>query len=177
MEPTIASTLGRIQMDGLEGHLKSLTQRQELTRRAFAVTSLATGFTMAAGPLNAQSIITTDTQGLTAGEVQIPVSDGQMPAYRAKPATGTRFATVLVCQEVFGVHEYIKDVCRRLAKLGYQAVAPELYARQGNVAGLTDMQAVMAIVARVPDAPVMSDFDATARWAATDGGDPQRLGI
>lgn len=164
-------------MDGLDEHVKSLTQRQELTRRAFAVTSLATGFTMAAGPLNAQSIITTDAQGLTAGEVQIPVSDGQMPAYRAKPATGTRFATILVCQEVFGVHEHIKDVCRRLAKLGYQAVAPELYARQGNVAGLTDMPAVMAIVARVPDAQVMSDFDAAARWAATDGGDPQRIGI
>ena len=166
-----------LEMDGSDGHLKSLMQRQELTRRAFAVTSLATGFTLAAGPLNAQSIITTDTQGLTAGEVQIPVSDGQMPAYRAKPATGTRFATILVCQEVFGVHEHIKDVCRRLAKLGYQAVAPELYARQGNVAQLTDIQQVLALVARVPDAQVMSDFDATARWAATDGGDPQRIGI
>jgi carboxymethylenebutenolidase len=164
-------------MDGLAEHLKSLTQRQELTRRAFAVTTLATGFTMAAGPLNAQSIITTDTQGLTAGEVQIPVSDGQMPAYRAKPATGTRFATILVVQEVFGVHEHIKDVCRRLAKLGYQAIAPELYARQGNVAQLTDIQQVLALVARVPDAQVMSDLDASARWAATDGGDAQRLGI
>jgi carboxymethylenebutenolidase len=168
---------GLNQTNDLKEHFATLTQRQPLTRRAFAVTSLATGFTMAAGPLNAQSIITTDTQGLTAGEVQIPVSDGQIPAYRAKPATGTRFATILVCQEVFGVHEHIKDVCRRLAKLGYQAVAPELYTRQGSVAGLTDMQAVMAIVARVPDAQVMSDFDATVRWAATDGGDPQRLGM
>jgi carboxymethylenebutenolidase len=158
-------------------HLMSLAQRGTLTRRAFAVTSLATGFTLAAGPLNAQSVITTDTDGLTAGEVQIPVSDGQLPAYRAKPASGTRFATILVCQEIFGVHEHIKDVCRRLAKLGYQAVAPELYARQGNVAGLTDLQEIMAVVERVPDVQVMSDFDATARWAVGDGGDAQRLGM
>lgn len=148
-----------------------------LTRRGFVVTSLGTGFALAAGPVSAQAI-KTDTDSLTAGEVQIPVADGQIPAYRAKPATGSNFPTVLVVQEIFGVHEHIKDICRRFAKLGYLAVAPELYARQGDVSKMTDIREIQqTVVAKVPDHQVMSDLDATARWAAGDGGDRSKLGI
>jgi carboxymethylenebutenolidase len=157
---------------------KGLLQRQELGRRAFAVASLATGFTLAAGPINAQAVITTDSNGLTVGEVRIPAAGGDMPGYRAKPASGSGFPVVLVVQEIFGVHEHIKDICRRFAKLGYLAVAPELYARQGDVSRMTDIQQVIReVVARVPDAQVMGDLDASAQWAGTDGGNVQRLSI
>jgi len=102
-------------------------------RRDFLVSKLAVGFALAVHPIGAQTI-TTDTKGLTAGEVQILMADGKMvPAYRARPTGGGRFPTVLVVQEIFGVHEHIKDLCRRLAKSGYMAVAPEMFARQGDV--------------------------------------------
>jgi len=116
-------------------------------------------------------MITTDTQGLTAGEVQIQTKDGSMPAYRAMPAGKTGLETVLVVQEIFGVHEHIKDVARRLAKQGYLAVAPELYARQGDASKYTDTGALIKeIVSKVSDAPVMADLDASAAWAAKNGG-------
>ena len=116
-----------------EAEQRSLRPLAQLDRRGFVTTALATGFAAAVLPVNAQTL-TTDTVGLTAGEVKIPVGDGEMPAYRAMPADRRRLATILVVQEIFGVHEYIKDVCRRFAKLGYLAIAPELYARQGNPA-------------------------------------------
>src|SRR5262245_3406319 len=103
----------------------------DFTRRDFVVTTLATGFAVAVRPVSAQTI-KTDANGLEAGEVKIPVKEGEIPAYRAMPASGGPFPVVLVVQEIFGVHEHIKDVCRRFAKLGYFAVAPELYARQGD---------------------------------------------
>ena len=117
----------------------------DLSRRGFVVTSLATGFAAATLPVSAQTI-TTDTAGLEAGEVKIPVSDGQIPAYRAMPATGGPFPVVLVIQEIFGVHEHIKDICRRFAKLGYLAVAPELYARQGDVSKIQDSRQIISKV-------------------------------
>ena len=113
-----------------------------LSRRGFAITSLAAGFAAAAGPVNAQ-VIHTDADGLIAGEVKVPVSDGVIPAYRARPATGTHFPTVLVVQEIFGVHEHIKDICRRFAKLGYYAIAPSLYARYGDPSKYTDIKALV----------------------------------
>ena len=118
--------------------LDSLRPSFNVTRRGFVQTSLGAGFAAAVLPVAAQTMITTDTQGLTAGEVQIPTKDGQMPAYRAMPAGKTGLATVLVVQEVFGVHEHIRDVARRLAKQGYLALAPELYARQGDATKYTD---------------------------------------
>ena len=121
----------------LEFETKSLMPPTEFSRRGFLTTSLIAGFTLATGPVNAQSVITTDTNGLTAGEVKVPVADGQIPAYRAMPAIGGTFPTVLVVQEIFGVHEHIKDVCRRFAKLGYYAVAPELFARAADTAKIT----------------------------------------
>jgi carboxymethylenebutenolidase len=158
--------------------LKSLMPKMEFTRREFVVTTLATGFALAVQPVSAQTI-TTDTTGLTAGEVKIPTADGEFPAYRAMPASGGPFPIVLVVHEIFGVHEYIQDICRRLAKLGYLAVAPDLYARQGDVSKMTDMGEIISkVVSKVPDAQVMADLDATVNWAEKSGkGDGSRLGI
>jgi carboxymethylenebutenolidase len=150
---------------------------EEVSRRGFIAGSLAAGFALAVQPVAAQTVITTDTQGLEAGEVKVPVRDGEMPAYRAMPAKGKNFPVALVVQEIFGVHEYIKDVCRRFAKLGYLAVAPSLYARQGDTTQLK-MEDVMKVVARVPDEQVMADLDSTVAWArATGKSDAKRVGI
>jgi carboxymethylenebutenolidase len=146
-------------------------------RREFLVTKLAVGFAMAVSPAGAQTI-TTDTNGLTAGQVQIPVTGRAIPAYRAMPRGGSNFPIVLVVQEIFGVHEHIKDVCRRLAKAGYLAVAPELYARQGDVSKIESVNDIISqVVSKVPDAQVMSDLDATAAWASANRGNRQRIGI
>ncbi|MCA1993666.1 MAG: dienelactone hydrolase family protein, partial [Coleofasciculus sp. S288] len=152
---------------------------RDLTRRKFIiVTTLAAGFAICTHPLSAQ-VITTDTQGLVAGEVQIPVEDGEIPAYRAMPSRGEDFPVVLVVQEIFGVHEHIQDICRRFAKLGYLAIAPELYARQGDVSQLSNIQEIIStVVSKVPDAQVMSDLDATVAWAGTSSkGNINKLGI
>jgi len=164
-------------MDG--DHLKSLLPKANFSRREFVITGVATGFALAAQPVQAQSVITTDTKGLEAGPVEIPVADGKIPGYRAMPAKGSRFATVLVIQEVFGVHEHIQDLCRRLAKVGYFAVAPALYARQGDPAKVADPAALMKdIVAKVPDAQVASDLDATVAWAKSTGkANTAKLGV
>src|SRR5258706_11012238 len=127
---------------------KSLVPDAPLSRRGFVVTSLATGFAAAAGPVAAQTVIKTDSDGLDAKEVKIPTKDGEMPGYAAMPATGTGFPVVLVVQEAFGVHEHIKDICRRLAKSGYLAVASELYARQGDPSKYT-MQEIPKLVAEI----------------------------
>jgi carboxymethylenebutenolidase len=157
--------------------LLSLSLRMDLARRAMIVTSLATGFALAVQPVSAQTITTT-SDGLTAGEVQIPAADGAIPAYRAMPAGGGPFPVVLVVQEIFGVHEHIKDICRRLAKTGYFAVAAELFARQGDVSKISDPKDIMPLVAQVPDAQVMSDLDATVAWAKSTGkADVAHMGI
>jgi len=149
-----------------------------LSRRGFLVTALGAGFAMAVQPVMAQTAISTDSAGLTAGEIQVPTPDGNMPAYRAQPAQGANFPVILVVQEIFGVHEYIKDTCRRLAKLGYQAIAPELYARQGDPRRYTEIPDILAkVVSKVPDSQVMADLDACVAWAQSHGGDTQRLGI
>ena len=148
------------------------------TRREFVMTALATGFALAVRPVSAETI-STDATGLDAGEVKIPVTDGEMPAYRAMPATGGPFPVVIVVQEIFGVHEHMKDICRRFAKLGYLGIAPELYARQGDVSKMTDIQEIIStVVSKVPDAQVMTDLDATVKWAQDSGkGDVSKLGI
>jgi carboxymethylenebutenolidase len=149
-----------------------------VNRRGFLVTALGAGFALATQPIMAQTAIVTPAEGLTAGEIKVPVSDGQMPAYRAQPAQGRNFPVVLVVSEIFGVHEYIKDTCRRLAKLGYQAIAPELFGRQGDPRSLSEVKDILAqIIAKVPDAQVMSDLDATVAWAKGNGGDSARLAI
>ncbi|MCC5644721.1 dienelactone hydrolase family protein [Nostoc sp. CHAB 5824] len=151
---------------------------KEITRRKFIATAtLATGFALAVQPISAQ-VISTDAKGLVAGAVKIPVKDGEIPAYRAVPATGKNFPIVLVFQEIFGVHEHIQDVTRRFAQLGYLAIAPELFIRQGDVTKLSSIDEIRPIVAKVPDAQVLSDLDATVDWAVKSAkGNADKLGI
>lgn len=161
-----------------EAHYDSLVPPLQLNRRAFLATSLAAGFAAAAGPVVAQTAITTDTEALTAGMVRIPVEGGSIPAYRAMPEGEETAPVVLVVQEIFGVHEYIQDVCRRLAKAGYMAVAPELYVRQGDPRRYTEVSRLISeVVDKVPDEQVMADLDATVAWAGKNGGNANRLGI
>ena len=165
-------------MDTHAPELLTIVPRPSFSRRGFVVTSLVSGFALAAGPAAADAI-KTDTNGLEAGEVKVPTADGEMPAYRAMPASGGPFPTVLVIQEVFGVHEWVKDVTRRLAKAGYYAIAPALYARQGDPSKYTDMAKLIAeIVVKVPTDEVMSDLDATVVYARSTGkADTKRLGV
>src|SRR6266404_3671618 len=158
--------------------LTALEAKTSLTRREFVVTTLAGGFALAVQPVSAQTI-TTDTNGLIAGEVKIPVADGEIPAYRAMPEKGKSFPVVLVVQEIFGVHEHIKDMCRRFAKLGHVAIAPELYSRQGDVSKITNINEIISkVVSKISDAQVMSDLDATVVWAKKSAkGDANKLAI
>lgn len=149
----------------------------KLTRREFiAVSALTAGFAIAVQPISAKTI-TTDSQGLIAGAVKIPVGNSSIPAYRAMPAKGKDFPVVLVIQEIFGVHAYIQDVCRRFAKLGYLAIAPEMFYRQGDVSKLTDIDQIRQVVSKVLDAQVMSDLDAAIAWAGKSKGNVQKVGI
>ena len=166
-----------------DAHISSLTAitAQPVQRRQFLVmTSCAVGYTALTGPINAQ-VISTPADGLTAGEVKVKSGGLDIPAYRAMPATGGNFPTVLVIQEVFGVHEHIKDICRRFAKLGYYAIAPELYARQGDPSKyqLNEIPKLIAeIVAKVPDAQVAADLDACVNFAKASGSaDMTKLGV
>jgi carboxymethylenebutenolidase len=164
-------------MDGFDLHLQSLTPKTEFSRRGLVMTCLTAWFALSVQPVMAQSVVTTDSKGLIAGEVKIPVMDGHIPAYRAMPKHGGPFPTVLVVQEIFGVHEHIKDICRRFAKLGYMAAAPALYARQPDVTKIADIKDIMPIVLTVPDVEVLSDLDATVVWMAANKGDTKRLGV
>ena len=129
-----------------------------------------------ASPLSAT--ITTDTNGIIAGTVTVPVRDGNMRCYRAMPEGVKSSPIILVVQEIFGVHEYIKDVCRRFAKLGYMAMAPELYFRQGDASAYTDIPKLMQdIVSKIPDEQVMADLDSTVSWAVLHGGNAVKMSI
>lgn len=148
-----------------------------LTRRGFATASLASGFALAVLPVAAETI-TTDAEGLDIAEVSIPAGDRDIPGYRARPAGGSGEAVVIVTQEIFGVHEHIKDLVRRLAKEGYYAIAPDLYVRQGDPTKAADIDTLIKeIVAKVPDSQVMSDLDATVAFAAAEKADSAKLAI
>jgi len=166
-------------MHDIDDPHRSLANRLPLGPREMLAVSQIAGFAAATHPLAPQTIIHTDAEGLKAGAVSIPAGDREIPAYRAAPAGAGPFPVVLVVQEIFGVHEHIRDLCRRLAKSGYMAIAPELYIRQGNVADISSIQEIISkVVSKVSDAQVMSDLDATAAWAANTGkGDDARLGI
>ena len=152
------------------------TTRRTALQAALGLGTL--GYAAAAAPLMAQTALTTPADGLDAGTVHYEVSGFQVPAYRAAPAGKTGLPVVLVIQEIFGVHAYIADVCRRLARAGYLAIAPELYARQGNPAQYSDISQLMAeLVAKVPDAQVVADLDSAVAWASAHGGDAARVAI
>lgn len=169
--PAISAT--KPGLEGLDG-----LAREPFSRRGFVMTGLMTGFTLATTVVQGQTIAT-DSAGLEAGEVQIPTADGMMPGYRAMPSGAGPFPIVLVIEEIFGVHEYIKDICRRLAKAGYCAVAPELYARLGDLSKMTDVQAIIRdVISKAPDAQMLSDLDDAAKWAAASSkGDAAKLGV
>lgn len=159
--------------------IEGLTKAAPFSRRAFMTAAAATaaGYTLAAGPVRADAI-STDTAGLAVGDVKIPVSGGEMPAYYAKPAGAQNPPVILVAMEIFGLHEYIKDVVRRLAKLGAFAVAPDYYFRKGiDLTKMTDIKELLPIVNAKPDAELFSDLDATVAWAKGQGGNTARLGI
>lgn len=162
----------------MAGHNPMPNSSPAMTRRGFVTATLAAGFALAVRPISAATIATDEAE-LTAGEIRISTGDGPMPAYRAKPQSGAGFPVVLVVQEIFGVHEHIKDVCRRFAKLGYLAIAPELFARQGDVSKMTDIDEIRSkVVSQVPDAQVLSDLDAAVAWAKESGeGNIERFGI
>ena len=161
--------------------VNSIPDAPEFNRREFLVGSIfaAGTFALAVQPIQAQTKITTDSEGLIAGEVKIAVADGEIPAYRAMPAKkGKKFPVVIVVHEIFGVHEWIQDVCRRFAKLGYMAVAPALYARQGEIKDLKDSREInRQIYSKIPDTQSMTDIDSTVAWAAKNGGNTKKLSI
>jgi len=156
-----------------------LTKVAPVSRRGFmsATAAVAAGYTLAAGPVRAE-VITTDTNGLQAGDAKIKVGSEEMPAYFARPAGNTKAPVIIVAMEIFGLHEYIKDVTRRLAKLGAFAVAPDYYFRKGtDLTKITDIKDLLPIVNAKPDAELLSDLDATVAWAGSQGGDTAKLGI
>ena len=158
--------------------LRGVLPQSETNLRDLATALLPQGFAKIVQPV-ASTVITTDDKGLVAGEVRMQTMTGPVPAYRALPDRNGKFPLVLVVQEIFGVHEHIKDVCRRLAKLGYFAISVELYHRQGDVSKMTDNQEIFAkVVNHVPDSQVMSDLDASVVYAESTGkADTSRLGI
>jgi carboxymethylenebutenolidase len=156
-------------------HSNLLDRARDSRREMLA--KVATGFALAAQPISAETITTT-TEGLTAADIQIPTKDGSIQGYHAMPATGSNFPVVSVVPEIFGLHEHIKDVCRRLAKLGYYAIAAEPFSRHGDVTKLTDFGQIREIVGKQEDQQVMSDLDAALAFArATGKADTSRLAI
>jgi len=155
-------------------------QSDPLSRRGFFMTAsaaAAAGYTLAAGPVRAEAVHT-DASGLSAGEAKVKVADGDMPVYYAKPANAQNPPVILVAMEIFGLHEYIKDVTRRLAKLGAFAVAPDYYFRKGiDLTKITEIPQLMPLVNSKPDAELVSDLDGTVQWAKSQGGDTNRLGV
>ncbi|MCJ0764119.1 dienelactone hydrolase family protein [Variovorax terrae] len=158
--------------------LPGTTTEEGPTRRTALKAALGAGYAAAAGPLMAQTAIKTSSDGLTVGEITYEVNGFKVPAYRAAPAGKTNLPVVLVVHEIFGVHEYIADTARRFAKAGYLAIAPELYARQGDPSQYNEMAKLMSeVVSKVPDAQVMADLDGAVKWAGAHGGDLARVGI
>src|SRR5574343_1769678 len=161
-----------------EADFDSLVPARGYDRRSFLVTSLGVGFAIATQPVAAQTQIRTDETGLLAGEIELPAGDGNLVAYRAAPLGVVRPPVVLVVSELFGAHEYIRDICRRLAKLGYFAIAPDLFARQGDPRQIASIPEILEkITAKTPDAQVLSDLDACVAWAAAKGADTSRLAV
>jgi carboxymethylenebutenolidase len=176
------TALGSLPMSAetlLTSDVVGLTKPAPVSRRGFMTASaaVAAGYTLATGPVRAD-VIKTDTDGLDAGDTMIKVADGEMPGYYAKPKGAVRPRVVLVAMEIFGLHEYIKDVTRRLAKLGAFAVAPDYYFRKGvDLTKITEIKDLLPIVNAKPDAELLSDLDATVAWAKGQGGDTTHLGI
>lgn len=151
---------------------------QGATRRTAIKVALGAGYAAAALPIMAQTAIKTSAEGLSTGEATVEVNGFQVPLFYAAPAGKKNLPVVLVIQEIFGVHEYIADTCRRFAQAGYLAIAPELYARQGEPSAYAETARLISeVVSKVPDAQVMADLDATVQWAGAHGGNPAKVAI
>ncbi|MFC5476235.1 dienelactone hydrolase family protein [Paraherbaspirillum soli] len=150
----------------------------DLDRRTFLKATLGTGFAAAVMPVSAQSLIKTDTAGLTAGAVEVEVNGLSVPIYRAQPEGKRNLPVILVVSEIFGVHEHIADIARRFAKLGYLAIAPDLFIRQGNPAAFASIPELLkTVISQVPDDQVLGDLDACVAWTKDNGGNVDKLGI
>jgi carboxymethylenebutenolidase len=161
-----------------DSHLDSLLPKVPFDRRSFLVTSAASGFALTAGPLMAQTMIVTPMDGLVGGDIKIPTAGGDMPGYYAAPAKPGKYPVILVVGEIWGAHEHIKDVVRRLAKAGYFAVANEPYWKIGDLAKMTDIKEVVANANKLTDEQAFADLDATVRWAEKQPkANVKRLGI
>lgn len=170
--------MSSIWIEDTQALLNSTASRGTTTRRLALQSALGIGYAAAALPLMAQTAIKTSREGLLEGEVIIDVNGFQMPAYRSAPAGQSHLPVVLVISEIFGVHEYIADITRRYAQLGYMAIAPELFVRQGDPSAYGEIAKLQAeVISKVPDAQVMGDLDATLQWAAQHGGDANRLAV
>lgn len=170
--------LNESQTQDLSALLPGRSTEAGATRRTALKAAMGVGYAASVLPTLAQTAIQTPADGLVAGDVTIDVKGFGMPAYRAAPAGKTGLPVVLVLSEIFGVHEYIADTARRLARAGYLAIAPELFVRQGDAQGYGEMAKLIAeVIAKVPDAQVMGDLDATVAWAAANGGDVKKLGV
>ncbi|HKV16625.1 MAG TPA: dienelactone hydrolase family protein [Reyranella sp.] len=164
----------------MDGDPISFDDRVSRRGALIGTAAFGTAFALAARPVQAQTMIVTPSDGLTAGAVSVKTSDGKdMMAYRAMPASGTDFGTILVTQEIFGVHAHIADICRRFAKVGYYAIAPDLYFREGDATKVSDVQTLIKdFVSKTPDEQVMRDFDSTVAFAKAEGkADTAKLGI
>ncbi len=151
---------------------------REPSRRSAIKAAIGMGYVAAAGPVMSQTAIKTPADGLITGEVMVDVNGFKMPAFRSAPAGKTGLPVVLVVSEIFGVHEYIADVTRRLARQGYLAIAPELFVRQGDPGSYGEAARINAeLISRVPDDQVIGDLDACMAWAQSNGGDVSRLAI
>jgi len=166
------------QPNSIASDVVGLSTSSAISRRHFMTSTAAAtaGYTLAAGPVRAQAI-TTETAGLIAEDQKVKVADGDMPLYVARPAEAKSPPVILVAMEIFGLHQYIKDVTRRLAKLGAMAVAPDYYFRKGDLAKISEMSQLLPLVNAKPDAELIADLDATVAWAKAQGGDTGRLGI
>ena len=166
----------------LENDLSALLPGQSTavgaSRRTALKLALGVGYAASAAPIMAQTAIKTSSEGLKSGEISFDVGGFKVPAFFAAPAGKSNLPVVLVVHEIFGVHEYIADVCRRFARAGYLAIAPELFARQGDPSKYGEMAKLMSeVVSKVGDAQVMADLDGAVKWAGANGGDAARVGI
>ena len=170
--------LNRDQKQDFDALLPGTSSEAGASRRTALKAALGVGYAAAAMPIMAQTAIKTPADGLRTGQTTFEVNGFKVPAFYAAPAGKTNLPIILVVQEIFGVHEYIADTARRFAKAGYLAIAPDLYARQGDASKYTEISKLMAeVVAKVPDAQVMTDLDGAVRWAGANGGNTKKVGI
>jgi carboxymethylenebutenolidase len=178
LEKTMLNDTTQDQVNDAQALLNSSSDRHTATRRTALKVALGVGYTAAAGDIMAQTAVKTSSDGLKTGEITVEVNGFKVPAYLAAPAGKTNLPVILVIQEIFGVHEYIADIARRFAKMGYLAIAPELFARQGDPTKYNVMaDLIKEVVSKVPDDQVMADLDGMVKWAAANGGDASKVGI